>query len=303
MKSLNVFMTGATGYIGGSVAARLVSAGHAVKALVRDSGKAATLAAAGITPVIGTLDDERLLRSAAREADCVINAASSDHRAAVEAILAGLSGSGKAFLHTSGTSVIADDAQGAHGAGTWFDESTPLVVPAEKAARHAIDERVSAAAQEGVRSVVICNSMIYGIGLGMQRDSAQIPLLAALARESGAVRVIGKGLNRWSNVHIEDVADLYLLAVQSAPPGAFYFAENGEASLAEIGAAIARRLEMPVLAGWDIADAARVLGHARAHFSLASNSRVKAVRARREIGWAPHRAPALDWIRQDMPAP
>jgi ATP-dependent phosphoenolpyruvate carboxykinase len=34
--------------------------------------------------------------------DCVVNAASSDHRAAVEAIIAGLSGSGKTFLHTSG---------------------------------------------------------------------------------------------------------------------------------------------------------------------------------------------------------
>ncbi|CAN0627043.1 protein of unknown function [Burkholderia multivorans] len=124
-----------------------------------------------------------------------------------------MSGTGKTFLHTSGTSVIADDAQGAHDAATVFDETTPFVTPPEKAERRAIDQRVIAAASLGIRSAVICNSMIYGVGLGLQRDSAQIPLLAAVAREFGAVRVIGNGSNRWSNVHIDDVVVLYLNAI------------------------------------------------------------------------------------------
>ncbi|MDN0085599.1 NAD-dependent epimerase/dehydratase family protein [Crenobacter sp. SG2305] len=301
MKNIKIFVTGATGYIGGSVAARLVSAGHAVTGLTRDHDKAAKLTAMGITPVVGTLDDGALLYSIARDVDCVINAASSDHRAAVEAIIAGLSGSGKTFLHTSGTSVIADDAQGRHGDGTVFDESTPLVTPPEKADRRAIGQLVMSAAEQGIRSAVICNSMIYGVGRGLARESAQIPLLAAVAREFGAVRVIGKGSNRWSNVHIDDVVDLYLHAMHATSPGAFYFAENGEASLAEIGEAVARRLGMPPVVEWDIADAARALGHSRAHFSLASNSRVRAVRARDELGWEPRHGSVLDWIRDEMP--
>lgn len=301
MKNIKIFVTGAAGYIGGSVAARLASDGHSVTGLTRDHDKAAKLATMGITPVVGTLDNEELLYSIARDVDCVINAASSDHRAAVEAIIAGLSGTGKTFLHTSGTSVIADDAQGAHGAGTVFDESTPFVSPPEKADRHAIDQLVVSAAAQGIRSAVICNSMIYGVGRGMARESAQIPLLATVAREFGTVRVIGKGLNRWSNVHIDDVVDLYLRAMHATLPGAFYFAENGEASLAEIGEALTRRLGMPSVVEWDIAEAARALGHSRAHFSLASNSRVKAVRARRELGWVPRHGSVLDWIRDEMP--
>ncbi|RQR35116.1 MULTISPECIES: NAD-dependent epimerase/dehydratase family protein [unclassified Burkholderia] len=300
MKGIKVFVTGAAGYIGGSVAARLVSEGHVVTGLARNGEKAATLAAAGILPVIGTLDDTALLHAFASDADCVINAASSDHRASVETIVAALSGSGKTFLHTSGTSVIADDAQGAHGDAPVFDEATPVVAPA-KPERRAIDQLVMSAATLGIRSAVICNSMIYGDGLGIRRDSAQLPLLAAIAREAGAVRVIGKGLNRWSNVHVEDVADLYVRAMRHAAPGALYFAENGEASFADIGAALAARLGLPSVVEWDIAEAEQVLGHSRAHFSLASNSRVKAVRARQELGWAPQHGAMQDWIRHDMP--
>ena len=50
----------------------------------------------------------------------------------------------------------------------------------------------------------------------------------AHARKAGAVQVVGNGINHWSNVHIDDVADIYALAVEKAPAGAYYFAENGE---------------------------------------------------------------------------
>ncbi|MDI9682888.1 epimerase, partial [Burkholderia cenocepacia] len=66
-----------------------------------------------------------------------------------------------------------------------FDETTPIVEPA-KAERRAIDRLVMSAASLGIRSAVICNSMIYGDGLGLRRDSAQLPLLAAIARDAGA---------------------------------------------------------------------------------------------------------------------
>src|SRR5216684_4608533 len=87
----------------------------------------------------------------------------------------------------------------------------------------------------------LCPSNIYGSGTGLNPRSVQIPFLVDQARETNLVRIVGQGVNRWSNVHIEDVAELYLLALRKAPAGAFYFIENGEASFAEIGAAIARR--------------------------------------------------------------
>ncbi|GAB4045551.1 NmrA family NAD(P)-binding protein [Spirosoma litoris] len=56
-----LFITGTTGYIGGTIAARLVAAGRDVRGLVRDEAKAKQLATLGITPVLGNLDDTDLL--------------------------------------------------------------------------------------------------------------------------------------------------------------------------------------------------------------------------------------------------
>jgi len=298
---MNVFITGAAGYIGGSVAHRLLAAGHAVRGLVRKPEQAAGLAALGITPVSGDLDDSGLLTDEARQADAVINAASSDHRGAVQALLQGMSGSGKAFIHTSGSSVIGDDARGEAQSENVFDEDTPLIVDAAKQPRHAIDNSVLAAAADGVRSVVLCNTMIYGEGAGLHTRSVQIPTLVQQARNSGVVRLVGRGLNRWSNVHIDDVSALYALALAKAPAGAFYFVENGEASYAEIGAAIARRLGLGPAQAWSLEQAAAEWGEGAARFTFGSNSRVRARRARRELGWAPQHGSVTHWIEHDMP--
>lgn len=298
---MQIFITGATGFIGGSVAAHLVAAGHTVHGLVRTTAQAEQLAQRGIVPVPGTLDDAALLTREAARADGVINAASSDHRAAVQALLAGLLGTGKPFLHTSGSSVIGDDAGGNALSPRIFDEETPFVVEAGKQARHAIDQMVLAAAAEGVRGVVLCNSMIYGVGAGLHAHSVQIPPLVAQARHSGVVRIVGTGVNRWSNVHIADVVDLYARVLESAPAGAFYFVENGEASYAEIGAAIARRLGLGPVQSWSVEEATATWGEGSARYSFGSNSRVRALRARAELGWNPRHASVTDWIENEMP--
>ncbi len=298
---MKVFLTGATGYIGGSLAHRLLAEGSELHALVRDEAKAAALAQRGITPVLGTLDDAPLLSAQAQGADAVINAASSDHGVAVDALLAGLAGSGKALLHTSGSSVIGDDAEGNSESPQVFDEDTPFVVPPGKLARAAIDQRIRDAAQHGVRSVVLCNSMIYGRGAGMQPNSVQVPRLVDEARRRGVVHVVGRGLNRWSNVHIDDVVALYLLALHDAPAGAFYFVENGEASYLEIGQAIARRLKLGPVQPWSLAQAGEIFGEGGARYTFGSNSRVRARRARAELRWAPTHGSVTEWIERDMP--
>ena len=87
---MRIFLTGANGYIGGAVACALIAAGHQVRGLVRSSDKADAVKAHGIEPVIGSLDDTALLQAEARAAGAVINAASSDHRGAAEALIAAL---------------------------------------------------------------------------------------------------------------------------------------------------------------------------------------------------------------------
>ena len=296
-----IFLTGPTGYIGGSVAARLVESGHRVRGLVRSQDNAARLVERGIEPVLGTLDDTDLLTTEARAADGAINTASADHAGALRALIEGLKGSSKALLHTSGSSVIGDDARGSRKSDSVFDEGTPFVVAPMKQPRRDIDLMVIAAAKEGVRSTVICPSNIYGVGRGLNPNSLQIPFLADNAREHGVVQIVGAGLNVWSNVHIDDVADLYLLALAKAQAGSFYFAENGEASFGEIGAAIAERLGLASVESLAPEEAAKRWGESKAYFSLGSNSRVRALRARRELGWKPTHDSVLSWIRNDMP--
>nr|WP_093125786.1 NAD-dependent epimerase/dehydratase family protein [Variovorax sp. OK605] len=295
------FVTGATGYIGGSVVASLIEGGHAVRGLARNERNAELLAQRGVEPVLGDLDNLDLLYREAKASDGVINTASADHAAAIGALIDGLRGAGKPLLHTSGSSVVGDDARGARNSENIYDEDTPFVVAQLKQPRRDIDLTVLAAAEKGVRSIVICPSLIYGRGRGIHQDSVQIPFLASNAIAQGHVQVVGSGLNVWSNVHIEDVVSLYLLAIQKSVPGAFYFAENGEASFADIGAALAKRLNLSGVQSLPAEIAAERWGEAKAYFSLGSNSRVRGHRARRDLGWAPKHRSVLSWIEHEMP--
>lgn len=298
---MSIFLTGANGYVGGTVALRLIRAGYAIRGLVRDEEKARQVKALGIEPVIGSLDDLDLLSREAVASEAVIHTADSDHLAAVETFIQALAGSGKAFLHTSGSSVIGDDAQGLDVNPCVFDEDTPFVVAASKQPRRDIELEILAAAEQNIRSVVICPSTIYGTGPGVHQESVQIPWLVQQAQESGVVRIVGTGVNRWSNVHVLDVAEFYLLTLRKAPAGAFYFLENGEAAYLDIGESIARRLKLAPLQFWTVDEASQRWGALHAHYTFGSNSRVRAKRARQELGWAPEFNSVLNWIEQDMP--
>jgi len=293
---MRIFLTGANGFIGSAVALAVVAAGHRVRGLVRDNAKAKTVASYGIEAVVGSLDDAALLQTEARAADAVINAASSDHRGAVEALIAALSGSGKPFIHSSGSSIVADLAMG-EPSERIFDEATALAPLPEKAARVAIDRLVLAA--PGIRSVVLCNTMIYGNAMGPPAQSVQIPALVRQAKASGVVRYIGRGLNRWSNVHIADVAALYVLALAKAPAGTFMYVESGEEGLGEIARAIAVRLRLGAPQPWSAEEAIAAWGRNMAVFSLGSNSRVRGETAA-ELGWSPTARSITHWIANAM---
>jgi nucleoside-diphosphate-sugar epimerase len=293
---MRIFLTGANGYIGSAVALALIAAGHGVRGLVRDSAKAELVSAHGTEAVVGSLDDAALLQAEARAADAVINAASSDHRGAVEAVIAALSGSGKPFIHSSGSSIVADLAMG-EPSDRIFDEATPLEPLPERAARVAVDRLVFAAA--GIRSVVLCNTMIYGDALGPPAQSVQVPALVRQAKASGVVRYVGRGLNRWSNVHIADVAALYVLALAKAPAGTFMYVESGEEALGEIASAVAARLGLGAAQSWSAEEAIAAWGRNLAVLSLGSNSRVRG-RAAVELGWSPKRRSITQWIAREM---
>ncbi len=295
---MKIFMTGATGYIGGSVAERLLREGHTISGLVRSESSAEELRKRGMRAVLGSLDSSDVIARAVREADAVVDTAEANHGGVVEAIASALRGSGKPFLHTSGSGIVATVANGERSDSIYDEYSsfTPAIPRMQQ--RAAIDQVVFDAAKQGVRSVVIRPTMIYGEGRGARKESAQVPALIENASKAGIGLHIGKGENIWANVHIDDVAELYLLALQKAPAGALYYAENGEEALKNVAASISRLLGFGgKTRNWSPQEAEAALGP-KAHSSFGSNSRVRGKRSRAELGWQPKGRPILEEIER-----
>ena len=127
---MRVFVTGASGHIGLPVVRELLSAGHSVVGLARSESSAEKIETAGATVLRSTLDDLDALGQAARGADGVIHLAFKHDLAlaggdfmgavaaelrAVEAIASALEGSGKPFVNTTGTMILAHSVHGRAG--------------------------------------------------------------------------------------------------------------------------------------------------------------------------------------------
>ncbi|SAK91895.1 NAD-dependent epimerase/dehydratase [Caballeronia glebae] len=296
---MNIFITGAGGFIGGSIAAGLARDGHRVRGLIRRAEQSDELKRLNIEPVIGSLDDTALLVAEARAADAVINAASSDHRGAVEALIGALEGTNKPLLHTSGSSIVGDASGGEASEKIYTEDDLPEPTP-DKAPRVAIDNLVLDAANRGVRSAVLCNTLIYGHGAVRETASVQLPRLERQARKSGIVRHVGRGLNIWSNVHIDDVVGIYRLALEKSPAGTFYFVESGEAQFRDMTAAMAKTLDLRGPEDWPLEEAIKEWGYEMASYGLGSNSRVRSKRTREILGWQPKRTSVIEWIEKDL---
>jgi uncharacterized protein YbjT (DUF2867 family) len=157
---MRVFVTGASGYIGGSVAERLVRSGHAVLGLVRSKEKAPLLKERGIDPLVGNLEDWRILSDAAQEADAVIHSASADEAGSVFTLIGALERTGKSLIYTTGSAIVADSAGGEYASSGVFTEDTYFEpVPFRRPRVEMIRFVREASISKGVRSVVICPTM------------------------------------------------------------------------------------------------------------------------------------------------
>ncbi len=109
--------------------------------------------------------------------------------------------------------------------------------------------------------------------------------ISAPVKQVGADVSFGKGLNRYSNVHVDDLVDLYVLALEKSQGGSFFFAENGDASFKGIAEMISHSLGLGKRVSLSVEDVVRQYGEAGL-YGVASNRLVQAVKSRR-LGWSP----------------
>ncbi|MDE1147706.1 MAG: SDR family oxidoreductase [Azospirillaceae bacterium] len=281
---MRVFVTGASGFVGSAVVPELLAAGHQVLGLARSDASAAAVAASGAAVHRGSLEDLDSLRQGAAAADAVIHTAfihdftkfaenCATDRKVIAALGAGLAGTGRPLLITSGTALLNPGAV-----------STEDIVPTLKThpiPRVATEEAAADLMAQGLNvRIVRLPPSVHGDG-----DHGFMHILINLAREKGVAAYIGDGDNRWPGVHRLDAARLYRLALEKGAAGARYHATEGEGvPFREIAGIIGRRLGLPVVS--------LSREEAGAHFGwfshfAAIDAPVSSEWTRAQLGWQP----------------
>jgi len=289
---MRVFVTGATGFIGSTIVAELIGAGHQVLGLARSDAGAKLLADAGAEVHRGDLEDLDSLRDGAAKSDGAIHTAF-DHdfskfadncemdRRAIDTLGAALEGSGRPLVVTSGVLLLAP------GRIATEDDAPPLV-----SATPRVSEATALAwTSRGVRVSVVRLPQVH------DRDRQGLVSYAmALARETGVSAYVGDGLNRWTAVHRDDAAPLYRLALENGEAGARYhaIAEEG-VTVRAIAEVIGRRLNVPVVS--------KSVEEAAGHFGwlalfAAMDAPASSQLTQQRLGW--HPTPSLPGLIADL---
>ncbi|MFG3289149.1 NAD-dependent epimerase/dehydratase family protein [Streptomyces sp. NPDC048179] len=289
---MNVFVIGATGFVGGALARRLTARGHLVSGLARTDAAAVTLAADGITPVAADLDSRRSATiEAALRADAVLYAAQPDpllEEETVESLTRALAGTGKTLIFLSGSGVLLQRTAGAWSQDSLSEYDSFAVEPLA-VSRKAAEDTVLAAASDGLRAMVVRPGLIWGPG-----DHGHVPMTYQSVAATGAACYVGPGLNTYSHVHIDDVTHLFTLALEAGRPGGLYHAVAGEVPNRWIAERVADDLGCGTRSVTP-QEAALVWGEFGA-LIMAASSRLRAVRAQQELGWRPEHTDMLTTI-------
>ncbi|GAA3885424.1 NAD-dependent epimerase/dehydratase family protein [Saccharothrix violaceirubra] len=266
---LDVFITGASGYIGSAITRVLVGRGHRVRGLARSARAEAVVRAAGGEPVRGSLTDLAVLAGAV--GDAVIHTAATDtadrpvvDEAAVTAMLAAgpavfVTTTGVPRARSSRVPVAEDDTAAPEGPLAWLADAEDRVLTAD------------------VRGVVVRPPMVYGAGGG------PVARLVGQARADGVARYVDEGANVWSTVHVTDLAEAYALLLETPARGVFHAAEASPVALADLMAAVGHAADVPVRS-WPLSEA--LATHGPMAGFLAMDAALDAGRLR-DLGWTP----------------
>lgn len=286
---MRIFLTGATGYIGGAVLEVLARAGHQVTALVRDVRKARAVTKLGATALVGDIGTPDAWNAKAGGHDGYVHTAFDGSSRGVEidsvaipalVALTQQAGVGVPLIYTSGVWVLGSTRQPADERAPI--QPTPLVAWRPGHERAVLDAAV-------IRPVVVRPGIVYGGNRGIVGD---------LFRDgtNGLVRVIGEGRNHWACVYDRDLADLFLrLLTHREADGVYHATDEADETPLDIIEALGRNTtHKPDVRHIPLEEARAKLGpYADA---LALDQLVRSPRAR-ALGWTP----ALKSIAGNVP--
>ncbi|KAL6872173.1 hypothetical protein J3F83DRAFT_734040 [Trichoderma novae-zelandiae] len=322
----NILITGAAGYIGGSLVVGLLAAENVkfgpenINVLVRSEEQVGHFGKLGVNAFQCSLLDEEKITSIVLEknVDIVIHCASLlDPNLAYPLILAlqkrrKATGREAFFIHTAGMGAFSKEAGWPHGPVKDTDPVFELEkqIPSKDAFPVT---RVSVAITEfakkaNVTSFIVFPPLVYGRGTGPYKKlSVQVP---GLVRASIAQKMVYKFEyeGRWPAAHISDVVDYYILLIkliveeknpESGEKG-YYFAAAHYLSWWEIMEALAKSLHArglvkePRAAVWPSVELAeQALGFPSPYVQVAFSSSPQGVADKRySIGWEPKWAAA-----------
>jgi nucleoside-diphosphate-sugar epimerase len=275
-----VFVTGATGYLGGAIAARLARSGYEVFGLTRQAGRTPALTALGVKPVVGDLAERGSYMGALQNCDAVVHAlydaddvAGRDQTALEAYRQAAQDGRMRNLLYTSGMWVHGDTG------GKVIDESAPLAPLALVAWRAAHEEVALDLSEHEVTVTILRPAIVYGESRGILGG------LFAEARAKRTVTFPGDGTQHWGMVHRDDVAEACALALEHGRSGERYaLVDESQHTVREIAEAIARATGATAHARPRAAVIAKLGAFGEA---LLTDQKVTAAKARRQLGWVP----------------
>ena len=231
---MKILLTGATGFLGGHTARKLLDHRHTVYLLGRDFSGVGPLLKRGARPVQADLRDRAAVLAACAGMDAVIHAGAlssawgprADFLAAnvegTQAVINGCRAGGVGRLvHISTPAVIftGEDHEEADERRPYAPAFSSCYAESKKLA----EDRVNEAHAAGLPTVILRPKAIFGPG-----DRALIPRLLQAAA-SGRLRQFGSGENRVDLTYVENVAHAILLALDArAAVGRTYFITNDE---------------------------------------------------------------------------
>ncbi len=246
---MTTLVTGATGFVGSKLVARLVESGKSVRILRRQSSSLDLLGSYGprVEHVIGDITDRASLDVAFKDVSFVYHVAASvgdDPRTTKQALLnANVRGTAQvvdAAVHASVTRLIHTSSMAAFGRG--FENNDPIDESADWEAssansdyaesKHLAELEIHRGIAEGLNAVIVNPSLIFGVG----RESENTRRIIESVRRKGVPAIPSGSTNV---VDVEDVVEGHMRAMEDGVLGDRYFLGSENLSWKEIIVTIA----------------------------------------------------------------